>query len=55
MAKTSHIKDSDPYFYRLGIRRATRGLPFVDEKNPVRAYTFSLLFWGAARATAATG
>ncbi len=49
MPKTWHIKDADPYFYRLGVRRATRGLPFVDEKNPARAYTFSLLFCGAGQ------
>ena len=49
MSKTWHIKDADPYFYRLGVRRATRGLPFVDEKNPARAFTFSLLFCGAGQ------
>jgi TM2 domain-containing membrane protein YozV len=49
MEKAWVIKDADRHFYRLGVRRATQGMPFVDEKNPARAYTFSLFFWGAGQ------
>jgi hypothetical protein len=40
------IRDADRHFYRLGVRRATEGSPFADEKNPARAYSLSMLFWG---------
>ena len=49
MAKSWRIKDADPYFYRLGVKRATHGMPFVDDKNPATAFTFSLLFCGAGQ------
>ena len=49
MVKSWRIKDADPYFYRLGVKRATHGLPFVDDKNPATAFTFSLLFCGAGQ------
>lgn len=43
------IKDTDQYYCRHTLRRATQGAPFVDEKNPARAFTFSLFFWGAGQ------
>jgi TM2 domain-containing membrane protein YozV len=49
MAKSWRIRDADPYFYRLGVKRATHGLPFVDDKNPATAFTLSLLFCGAGQ------
>lgn len=49
MGKSWVVKDTDQYFYRQGVRRATRGMPFVDEKNPARAYSFSLFFWGTGQ------
>ncbi len=49
MAKSWRIKDADPYFYRLGVKRATHGMPFVDDKNPATAFTLSLLFCGAGQ------
>ena len=47
--KTWVIRDADQHLYRLGVRRATQGMPFADEKSPARAYTYSLLFWGAGQ------
>ncbi len=49
MDKPWVIREADGHFYRMGVRRATQGLPFADEKNPARAYTYSLLFWGAGQ------
>ncbi len=49
MEKAWVIKDADSHLYRLGVRRATEGMPFADEKNPARAYTLSLFFWGAGQ------
>jgi TM2 domain-containing membrane protein YozV len=49
MEKTWVIRDADRHLYRLGVRRATQGLPFADEKSPARAYSYSLLFWGAGQ------
>lgn len=49
MEKTWALKEADQHFYRLGVRRATEGLPFADEKNPARAYTLSLFFWGGGQ------
>jgi hypothetical protein len=43
------MKEADQRFYPLGVRRATEGLPFADEKNPARAYTLSLFFWGGGQ------
>jgi TM2 domain-containing membrane protein YozV len=47
--KTWVIRDADQHLYRLGVRRATQGMPFAGEKSPARAYTYSLLFWGAGQ------
>ncbi len=49
MGKTWVTQEADQHFYRLGVRRATEGLPFADEKNPARAYTLSLLLWGGGQ------
>ena len=49
MEKAWVIQDADRHFYRLGIRRATEGLPFADQKNPATAYTLSLFFCGAGQ------
>ncbi len=49
MEKAWVIKDADSHLYRLGVRRATQGMPFADEKNPAQAYTLSLFFWGAGQ------
>lgn len=49
MEKAWIIRDADRHFYRMGVRRATQGLPFADEKSPARAYTYSLLLWGAGQ------
>lgn len=49
MEKAWVIQDADRHFYRLGVRRATEGLPFADQKNPATAYTLSLFFCGAGQ------
>lgn len=49
MDKVWVVRDADQYFYRQGVRRATKGLPFADEKNPAKAFTFSLFLWGAGQ------
>ncbi len=49
MEKVWVIKDPDQYLYPRHVKRITKGLPFADEKNPARAYTLSLFFWGGGQ------
>jgi TM2 domain-containing membrane protein YozV len=49
MEKTWVIKETDQFLYRHTLRRATRGLPFADEKNPARAFSLSLFLWGGGQ------
>jgi TM2 domain-containing membrane protein YozV len=49
MEKVWEIKDPDQYFQPRKTRRMTKGLSLLDEKNPARAYTLSLLIWGVGQ------
>ncbi len=49
MQKIWVIRDPDQYLYSRHVKRITKGLPFADEKNPARAYTLSLFFWGGGQ------
>lgn len=43
------MENADQYYCFHTLRRATKGLPFADEKNPARAYTLSLFLWGGGQ------
>jgi TM2 domain-containing membrane protein YozV len=49
MEKIWEIKDPDQYLQPRKTKRETKGLPPLDEKNPARAYTLSLLVWGVGQ------
>lgn len=46
MEKTWVIKDADQHFYRMGVKRATEGMPFVDRESCPGIYLFAALLGG---------